>query len=345
MPGSARCARCGGLLAFASEAINVHPPRTTSWGKSFQGLWRFIFLGRRIWETIRTEIRWNRIGVSDAPRFDLPTVLRGMVPGWANIHTGHKLRGYLFLASYILIALPAIAMLGTQFGATLLGIAFGIHAVSIVTALVPVFATYRDRLIFTGICGLALAFIVYLPVGMALSLIATPLNVNQNMPPFTAGEVVWYHPTSSVRPGQYALYDSTGVDTAMRAAGGQHVRFIAVAGLRINRVIATEGQTLKWDQGQMLIDDNPTARSSVFPDNRAVHQSCTVPSGHVLIDPWNIVPGGIPGGRITVHGVAVPINLQLGDAIWQNLAVVPVQRLRGVVFWRSWPMSQAGFLN
>jgi hypothetical protein len=335
-------------LTFAGEAIDVHPPRATAWGKSFQGLWRFRVLGRRIWAALRSEISWNRIGMSDAPRLDLPTVVRGVEPGWANIHTGHKSRGYLFLAAYGLVLLPAIAMLGTSLGAILLGIAFGIHAVSVVTALVPVFETYRDRLIFSAVCGLALALVVYVPAGALLSRVATPLNINQAMHPFSAGDVVWYRPTSSVGPGQYALHDSAGTNQAVPGGGRYPARFVAAAGLRINRVLATEGQTLKWDQGRLVLDEAGAIHNSGSSNSLPADQKLTVPPGHVLIDPSNFIPGATAGGVVTqgeVHGEGVPINVQLAADIWQSLAIVPVDRLRGVVFWRSWPISHAGFIN
>ena len=345
MPGSGRCARCGAMLALAGQDIDVHPPRATTWTKYTAGGWRLRALGRQFWRFVNTQVRWDRFDVSEAPHVELPIVLRCIIPGWANIYTGHRSRGIILLASYLVLAFCGIWMLGTQTGAAILGFAFAIHLFSVVSALVPNFDTYRDKLIFTGICGAVLACCVYVPTGWIFSRVATPLTINSWLPPFQSGDVVWYHRTSSPRAGQYVLYNSAELDANIPAA--RHTMFIAEAGLRINRVIATEGQILSWDHETMLIDNQPVpwqlpaTYSSVF-------SSVTVPPGFILIDPSNFIPGGVPGAAVTegqVHGQAFETNIQIDARIWSQLAMVPVASVEGVVFWRSWPLARVGFVE
>src|SRR5262249_49865984 len=101
MPGSARCARCGAMLSFAAGAIDVHPPRATAMGKALFGWWRPSVLWRRFTRLLSAELLPARARVFENAHLDLATVLRSIIPGWANAHTGHWLIGLAFLVCYL----------------------------------------------------------------------------------------------------------------------------------------------------------------------------------------------------------------------------------------------------
>ncbi len=215
------------------------------------GWWRLRRLANQLWHLLPKEIPWPAID-RGAANIELPTVLRAVAPGWANIHVGQRGIGWIYLAGYIVCGLSGLLLMGSPYGGILLGLAFAIHVASIVTALAPRFDSFGNRLIFTAACSFLLGLFVYLPAGALLSRIAAPLSINGNVDPFRPGDVVWYRPTSHVEAGQYVLYNSA--DTMQ---GRRYIR----AGMRINRVIAVAGQTLTWEDGKLFVDGKLARRS------------------------------------------------------------------------------------
>ncbi len=144
------------MLGISLQAINVHPPRATALSKWLQPTWRLRAMSRRIGQLLAVVRDWN-LGRSavDVEVLELSTVLRCIIPGWANSHVGQRFEGTLFLAAYLTTGIFGLLMLGTEFGAMVLGVAFAIHVASAVKALIPRFETFRDRLIFTGITATA----------------------------------------------------------------------------------------------------------------------------------------------------------------------------------------------
>ena len=241
-------------------------------------------------------------------------------------------------------------MIGTDFGAILIGIAFALHTASITTALVPSFECYRDRLIFTALSGMILALVVYWPAGALFGSIATPLSINQTLRPVAEGDVVWFHPTAHVSAGDFALYNSVLRDVGLRGNYGHGGRFIMEAGMRISRVIATGGQTISWDKKTMLLNGVPASTPLGPLGFAAIWPTMKVPEDYVLIDPSNLVPGGVPteDGQMSttgeIHGQAAAEVMINRDHL-QSFALVPVASVLGKVIWRSWPFSCPGFLN
>src|SRR5262245_6461633 len=302
MPGSARCARCGAMLSFAAQSIDVHPPRATAATKALASRYRISVLWRRVRTAIASDFFPVPSRRFEHAHLDLPTILRCVIPGWSNAHTGHPVVDILFLLCYIGLVIPGTMAIGQVMGAELLGLAFAIHLVSIVTALVPRFETYRDRLLFTLICGGVLAA-AYYPCLLLLSRIATPLAINASWSPVQAGDVVWYHPTRSIKAGQYVVYDDRGRDLGLPNGFRYRAQMHILAGMRIDRVIATEGQTVTWIKGMMLLDGAP-APIQLRAGFAEIWPRLTVPTGMVMVDPANLVPGIVatPSGFITTGG-------------------------------------------
>jgi hypothetical protein len=328
MPGSANCARCGAILSLANVAIDVHPPRATSLGKSLAGLWRVRWVGIRFWEQIWSRVpRWAE--GTRFPELELGLVLRGIVPGWINLHLGRNAFGWGVIIAYTIFMVSGLMMLVTQFGAMLVGIAFAVHLNSVVVALMPRFETFGDRLRFTGISALALALLVFVPAGALLSRIATPVSINRSLPPLLEGDVVWYHRTSTVKAGQLILYDDPG--SRLWYTAGYHGAFAFAAGMRISRVVATEGQRLSWDSQILQLDGQPAPESlrGLGEEYKAIWNNSTIPPASILIDPLNL---------------ALPA-MGLNNAQIQQALIIPVDRVTGVVVFRTWPLDRAGFFH
>jgi hypothetical protein len=335
------------MLVFAAQAVDVHPPRATAATKALAGRYRLSVIWRRLRTAISAELFPVQSRQFEHAHLDLPTVLRCIIPGWSNAHAGHPIIGVLFLLGYILLIIPGTMSIGQVMGAELLGLAFAVHLISIITALVPRFETYRDRMLFTLICGAILAA-AYYPCLVLVSRIATPLSINASLPPVQAGDVVWYHPAHSVHAGQYAVYFDRGRDVSVPNGFRYRAQMHVLEGLRIDRVIATEGQTITWNKGTMLLDGAP-APAQLRSGFAEIWPKVTVPAGMVMVDPANLVPGIIatPGGFITtggeVHGQPMQYELRIDAQQLQDLALVPIDAVAGRLVWRSWPLERAEF--
>lgn len=335
------------MLSFAAQAVDVHPPRATAATKALAGRYRLSVILRRLRTAIAAELFPVQSRQFEHAHLDLPIVLRCIIPGWSNAHTGHPIIGVLFLLGYILLIIPGTLSIGQVMGAELLGLAFALHLVSIVTALVPRFETYRDRMLFTLLAGATLAA-VYYPCLLLLSQIATPLAINASWPPMQEGDVVWYHPTHSIKAGQYVVYDDRGRDFGLPNGFRYRAQMHILAGLRIDRVIATEGQTISWSKGTMLLDGAP-APIQLRAGFAEVWPKVTVPPDMIMVDPANLVPGIVatPSGFITtggeVHGEPRQYELRIDAGQLQTLSLVPVGGVVGRLVWRSWPLERAEF--
>jgi len=120
---------------------------------------------------------------------------------------------------------------------------------------------------------------------------------------------------------QYIAYNSPGGQFRTT----QNQPLWVAPGLRINRVLAIAGQTITWEEDQMLVDGLPV--DNPLPAAMARHWShFTVPAGHFVINPANLIPVDAP-------------------VAWRDLALVPEEQVQGRLFFRSWPLSRAGFLD
>src|SRR5690242_2675405 len=123
MPGSRNCARCGGMMALATVAIDVHPPRAGRFSKSMPNLWGRFWNFRRVVEDIRGRMArpfqqlFERFDDVD---FSLGTTARCIIPGWAHAHRGNKYRGRLFLLIYLALLAGGIVFFGTSLGSILI---------------------------------------------------------------------------------------------------------------------------------------------------------------------------------------------------------------------------------
>ena len=149
MPGSRNCARCGGMLALAAAAINVHPPRASRLSRSMPRAWGRFWSFRREFERFRTRAAvpfgeiFERFDDTD---FSLNTLLGCLIPGLAHRLRGNVYRGRIFMLAYLALLIPGLVMIGTPLGNILLGLAFATHVASASDALVGRFATLGDRL-------------------------------------------------------------------------------------------------------------------------------------------------------------------------------------------------------
>ena len=309
------------MLSFSGKIIDVHPPRATALGKSFFWAHRFSWPVYRIRDPFASGFRSIAIDPS-ATRYNWATIGRTVIPGWAHWKHGQKTEARWFAGLYLCFVIPSVLTLATVFGALLAGFALAVHTVSTATALVPRFASPRKRYSFTVLCGIALILVVYLPLGWALSWFATPFSVGYDMPPLESGDVVWSSSLSNVHRGDFVLYDMPRTD----AYGHIFIwrAHVINSGLRISRVIATENDVVEWRSNQLWVDGEPTSEPR---PNSMPEQSMTIPQGQLLINATDAVVGELRGGS----------GAELGAIL------VPIDRLRGRIYLRTWPIWQLQF--
>ncbi len=320
MPGSGRCARCGSSLALATAAIDVHPPRAGRVARRMPRFWgikqawgNFSMVAGRPFE--------NYFAAFDDTNFDLSTVVRLIVPGWATWYRGRPARGLTFFAAFVGLLLSGIVLFGTGLGSVLLGLAFGVHVASAVDAMIGKFAEFNSRLMFTLACGLALLFLVYLPIGFFVGRVATPIQITQAIGVFQRGDVLWYDRSADVAADDLVYYNVPETRVAGRLASGQAANFV-FQNQWINRVLAVGGQTVAWDGSRLQVDGSPIVWQGRTDFGIAPGESFVVPAGYVLIPPETLV----------VRDVHFDV------ATWRRLALVPRGSVIGQIYFRSLPL-------
>jgi type IV secretory pathway protease TraF len=320
MPGSARCARCGASLALATAAVDVHPPRAGRLSRHMPRLWGL----KRAWSNLYQSagrpfsVITQRFEDTD---FDLSTMVRLIVPGWAHWHRGNWERGLIFFVAFFSLLLPAIVLLGTGWGSLLLGLAFGMHVAASVDAMVGRFADFGDRLGFTLVCALALLAVIYLPAGFLISRVATPIQITQWISGFSRGDVLWYNRSAVIEPGDLVCYRVPQTTVHGRLPDGHAVNYV-FENLWVNRVVAVAGQTLTRRDGQLLVDGQASPWQGPVELDIDGERSFEVPAGHVLIPPGGLVPEGAG----------------LNAGAWRRLSLVPRSEVLGRVYFRSLPI-------
>jgi Signal peptidase, peptidase S26 len=321
MPGSRNCARCGGLLALAAAAINVHPPRAGRISRSMPRVWGRVWNMRRAFENYRNQAArpftdvFARFADTD---FSLGTILRCIIPGWAHRHRGNVYRGCMFFYAYVALIIPAILFFGTPMAGILLGLAFATHVASASDALVGRYASVGDRLMFTFVCSAAIGLSLYFPIGAAMSRVAVPIRLNQPIQGFAAGDVLWYQPSPNIHADDYALYRIA--DTTLPGYNN-HTRYV-LQNQWIGRVVATAGQRVQRKDGKLYVDNLVSTAPIPTEFVSELDGGFVVPEGSVYIPPATMLPAGA--------------RLRPDD--WRRLSIVPHDRILGRVFFRSQPL-------
>ena len=319
MPGSGHCARCGSSLALATTAIDVHPPRAGRYQRHVPQFWGL----RRGWANFLHAAgqpfaaAFARI---EDTNFDLSTILRLVVPGWAHVYRGRRERGIVFFGAYVGFLLPGLILLGTTLGSLLVGLAFGVHVASAVDATVGGFSDFAGRVAFSLFSGLGLIGLIYLPIGYLVSRVATPIQITQRVGEFESGDVLWYDRSAEIVPGDLVYYEVPETSVNGRVATGHAARFVFRDGW-INRVAAIEGQTVSWKDGQMLVDGEPSPwQGRVDVDfARANRSKC-------LRARCSFLPSAL-----------FPTGVQLQAGVWRRLSLVSRNDVYGRIYFRSYP--------
>ena len=199
--------------------------------------------------------------------------------------------------------------------------------ISAVDAICRDFVESTDRYKFAAIVSVMVFVFVYVPVLWMIYQIAMPMSITMPTRYFKTGDVVWVRADSSPEAGDLVLYNVPMAGVNVRDARLYNLRY-QVAGLRINRVVATAGQTVRLEDGQLSINGEVSPwqpASNIFipaETDIVVRPDC------VFVLPEDLLPGQ---------------NVQLPADVARQLAIIPEASVRGSLIARTYPPTRIQF--
>lgn len=308
------------MLALATATIDVHPPRARGIARRWPRLAGRFWSVRQWWANFSEKAARpinEALSRFEDTNFTLGAMLRTLVPGWAHRYRGNPQRGAIFFFGYLALLLPGLVFFGTGLGSLCVGLAFAVHIASAADALVGRFATLADRLAFMFACAIGISLAIYLPAAWFVTRVAVPIHINQQIFPFNAGDVLWYHRTSSVAPGDWVLYQVPAITTPNVG----HRRYV-FRNSWLSRVVGVAGQRVSVTGGQLLVDGKPCPFAQTSGVWGQMQLEAVVPEGQVFILPDGLFNNGAP----------------VTPALWQQLGFISRSRIDGRIFFRSQPL-------
>ena len=256
---------------------------------------------------------------------------RILIPGLSHLHVGQRLKGWMFLTSYLFFLVASLLYLGSGPSSVLLGIAFSIHssaALDVLMQLAPR-TSMRSRIIASFVVSGVLFAVLYFPVIFMMSRVAIPREMEIASYPFSSGDVVLVNSWRSPRTGQIVLYELPAMNQDITAPGVHRHTIVRFYGERIDRIIATSGQSVRWEDGALVIDGKHSSLRPMQPGVMPARLELTVPPGHYLIFP-------------TTTPLIEPT---MPHDLWEKLCLIPAGDIRGEVYFQTRPLSHIGVIK
>lgn len=339
MPGAGSCVRCGTSMAIAGSAIAIEPPRASTWRKHvrpwLQPARASYYRTRDALSGGLPQVYAEFVRSIDTPSLSFGLVARMCVPGWAHVYLGHVVRGAVFFAIYLPLLTYALLALGSTNGAIALGIAFGVHAASIIDLLTNEEQSIRERVMVTPLFVLVSLFVGYWAMGSAISQIASTRALLRPAGPFATGDVLlfnrWAYSVGAPKPGDVVVYDVPSRPNGVRIpwAASREAAYLHLFGERIERIVAGPNSHLQVQDGKLLIDDQPSKYLPLRVDRLPLSLSLSIPEGHYAI-------------LLTTDDNMTP---DTPAAAWQQFCIVPTKNIVGRVYFRNYPFSRRSWIE
>lgn len=272
---------------------------------------------------------------SHVPLPESDVLSRLIVPGWAHIHAGLHLRGRAFLGAYLPLLFFGLLLWGTYTGSILLGLAFSVHASSVLDILIRQGSVRFPRMMATAaLVSLVLAALIYYPAGQLLMRVANPIEFSTDTDLFKRFDVIlvnrWAFAWRTPRRGDVVLFSPNS--SALRAADYQlaHVRFAYRENEVIDRLIGLPGDRVVWDKGTLMVNGAAVSWKPLLFERLPNHLDIKVPEGRYLILPTT--------------SVAAPFNTG-STAFWTQAGLIPAGDILGGAYLRSNPLSRLWFIR
>jgi signal peptidase I len=339
MPGLETCGRCGTSLVLATAAIDVHPPRASHAAKRVRQVVprRLLYRARDAAALAHRAITRSIVEESRIPLPEPGVLPRLFVPGWAHFYTGQRIRGWFFLGAFLPLLLLALTRWGTPLGSIAAGLAFSVHASSVLDILIRQGTVRFPKMMATAfIVSLVLGLLIYAPAGWLLSSrLAAPIEFAYDAPPFQRDDVVlinlWAYALTAPHCGdvvQFRPVSAGRMEDPNRQAF--HTRLIYEQNELIDRVVGLPGDRVVWDAGKLTVNGTPVAWTPLVPERLPPHLEIVVPADRYLILPTTSVGAANEGGS---------------ESYWKTAGLIPVDDILGVAYLRVAPLSRVWLIR
>jgi len=337
IPGLDACGRCGTALGLATAVIDVNPPRASRGAKRVRKVVprRFLYQARDAAAQAHRRFTGSVVNDSHVPLPERGILSRLMVPGWAHLHSGLRIRAHAFFWAYVVLLAWGLLQWGTGFGSVLLGLAFSVHAASIIDILLQQGTVRFPRMIATAAFVYAgLAVLVYFPAGQMFMGMAAPIEYGTDVPPFQRLDVVlvnhWAFALTDPRRGDVVLFSPASLNRQTDGPQMAHVRFAFEENQAIDRVIGLPGDQVVCDQGKLTVNGKELGWNPLRPERLPQHFAATVPEGRYLIFPTTSIGTVNPGSP---------------ESIWKITSLIPRSDILGGVYLRLSPITRFWFIR
>jgi len=337
IPGLDACGRCGTSLALGTAVIDVNPPRASRSAKRLRKV-----VPRRLFYQTRDAAaeahrRFSGSVVSDS-RVPLPEpgiLSRLMIPGWAHLYAGLRIRAQFFFGAYVALLVLGLSQWGTGLGSILLGLAFSVHASSIIDILLRQGTVRFPRMIATAAFVFAgLSILIYFPAGQVFMGVAAPIEYQTDVQPFKPLDVVlvnhWAFALTDPRRGDVVLINPLSLNRQADGPQMAHIRYAHEENQVIDRLIGLPGDQVVWESGKLAVNGTAVSWQPLRPERLPKHLEVSVPKDRYLIFPTTSI------------GAA---NAGTPESYWKFVSLIPRHDILGVVYLRLSPFTRFGFIT
>jgi signal peptidase I len=338
MPGLGACGRCGTSLALATATIDVNPPRASRTARRVRRAvpTRLFYRARDAAGALTRAVGGSIVEDSHVPLPEPAILSRLIVPGWAHIHSGLRIRGWFFLGAYLPLLVFGLMRWGTFFGSVALGLAFSVHASSVMDILMRQGTVRFPRMMaMAAVVSLALSVLVYLPTGLLLTRVAAPYAYEHDAPLFRRFDVVlinhWAFALTSPRRGDVVQFRPTflirrgpAIQTVL------HVRLLYEENELIDRIVGLPGDRVVWEAGTLSVNGAPVSWRPLIPERLPPHLDVNVPEDRYLILPTTSFSAEHAAGS---------------ESFWKVASLVPREDILGGAFLRVSPINRIWFIR
>jgi hypothetical protein len=326
-------------MGIAGSAVAIEPPRAGRWMKQVRPwLQPFRLSYYRIRDTLTgglPQFYAEFVRSIDTPSLTPGLMGRMCVPGWTHFYLGHGVRGAVFLAVYLPIMAYALASIGSTQGSIALGIAFGVHAASLVDLLTNSEQSLRERVLVIPLLILVSLFAGYSTIGSAISQVASTRALIRAAGPFERGDVLiynrWAYTVGTPEPGDVVVYRVPNRPNGIRipSAGTREATFLRLNGERIDRILAGPNSTLQLQDGKLLINGQSSGYLPLDVSRLPLSLTLSIPENHYAI-------------LLTTDAY---MGADTPATAWQQFCVVPSENIVGRVYLRNYPFSRLSWVH
>lgn len=195
-----------------------------------------------------------------------PAGWRVLVPGLPHWYWGQHDQALIFFLFHLAATSIGLFLWGTWLSLLMLAFAFGAHAVSAADAIKQAAFPKFGRMVPLWAATLGLGATCYAPVMILGSMFAWPVGVEH-----------------SPRHGYWVNRWAYRGEGSPRHGETVWLRGNPTWGHRLARVLAVQGERVRWAANQLHIDDRPAAMTSSQSDGPSHALVLTVPDDHVLV--------------------------------------------------------------